>query len=255
MTKMDPSQVAQLSRRPVGPQNRVAAMAVVVALSLAGCASPRAEQPQPFQGEYPGLLRPAEVLGQDVVLRQRVTAAWNDGEGQSGSRGFEAVVQKQGSLLTMVGLSPFGSVGFAILLENGQVELRHESGEELPFPPRFVLLDFQRVFYPWVAEAGEALPDGEHRAVVGGEEVHEEWLGGRLIERRFRRLDDQPPGELLVHYTWESSAPGAAGASASAPGSALGSAPSRAVLDNTWFRYKLTVDTLQETLLEAAGNP
>lgn len=238
-------------------------LSCAAALTCPSCAAPRAHPPAHFEGEYPGQLRPPEVLGLDVVWRQRVTAEWDDGQGQSGSRGFEAVVQKSGPLLTMVGLSPFGSVGFAILLRGVEVEIRNESGEELPFPPRFVLLDFQRVFYPWVSESGGPLPDGEHLAEVGGEQVHELWAGGRLTERRFRRLDGQPPGDLVVSYSWAGAGPEAAAVSepglssgeARAPAAPPWTAPSRAVLDNRWFGYKLVVDTLQETLLEPSAQP
>lgn len=232
--------------------DRALPLSLTVVVCLAACATPPAHGPPRFEAGYPGLLRPPEVLGLDVVWRQRVTAEWSDGQGQSGSRGFEAVVQKQGSLLTMVGLSPFGSVGFAILLRGVEVELQNESGEELPFPPRFVLLDFQRVFYPWVSASRGPLPDGEHVAEVGGEQVRELWADGRLTERRFRRLDGQPPGDLVVRYTWE-----VAGAELGTEPAVASpwSAPSRAVLDNSWFGYELIVDTLQETLLAPSPQP
>jgi len=190
-----------------------------------------------FEGDYPGLLRSPEVLAHEVIWRQRVTANWVDTQGDSGSRSFQAVSQKQGPLLTLIGLSPFGSVGFVILQEGDRVELRNETGQPLPFPPRFVLLDFQRAFFPWVSAGVEALPDGEHSAELGGEEVTETWSDGRLMKRRFRRLDGQPAGELIVHYTW---------------GEGGWSAPTHALLDNGWFGYQLSVETTEEVRLESS---
>lgn|GEM_PF-577675 len=265
-----PGRLHQVWRRVPGRSLRVWGRALQLSLATVlccvACAAPPAQGPPRFEGDYPGLLRPPEVLGLDVVWRQRVTAEWDDGQGQSGSRGFEAVVQKQGPLLTMVGLSPFGSVGFAILLRGVEAELRNESGEELPFPPRFVLLDFQRVFYPWVSASGGPLSDGEHVTEVGGEEVREFWAEGRLTERRFRRLDGQPPGELVVSYTWADAeseawvahggeAGVASGPESGGPAGSPWAAPSRAVLDNRWFGYELIVDTLEETLLEPPPRP
>lgn len=147
------------------------------------------------------------------------------------------------------------------MLRGLEAELHNESCDDLPFSSRFVLLDFQRVFYPWVSASERPLPDGEHIAEVGGEKVRELWADGRLIERRFRRLDGQPPGDLVVRCTWPGAgfdyggetsdgARSSSGAEPGGPADSLWCAHSRAVLDNRWFGYGLVVDTLQETLME-----
>ncbi|MEC7583737.1 MAG: DUF3261 domain-containing protein [Planctomycetota bacterium] len=178
---------------------------------------------------YPGTLRDPDALVRDVVLRQYVSAEWGDGE----SRGFDAALQKSGNELVILGLSPMGSVGFAITQSGADVELRDTDEAQMPLPPRFILLDAQRAFYPWLPGSPESRPDGQHQAVVDGELVFEEWAEGRLQERRFTRLDGEPPGVITVNYTWVPDR----------------LAPKRVVLENGWFGYRLTVETLEETVL------
>lgn len=212
---------------------------VAVPLLLGACAGAPPARPTLTDADYPGLVRPPAVLGRQVVWRQRVSAAWQGGEGrEGGQRGFDAVAQCQGETLTVLGLSPMGSVGFVVTLQGETLSLTNETGEPLPFPPRCVMLDFQRVHYPWVADPGRVLPDGEHVRELGGERVVERWQAGRPVERRFTRLDGAPAGELVVTLRWD-----------------RGDwwAPSEAVLDNRWFGYRLTVTTSEETRLPAAA--
>ena len=143
--------------------------------------------------EYPGVLRDAEALAIDALWRQRVTAYWGEGE----SHGFDAVVQRIGATLTILGLSPTGAMGFAIVLEDGRVQLTNNMPDELPFPPRNVLLDVQRAFYPWLAS-------GQHAGQVDGEAITEIWTDGKLTRRTFVRLDGQPKGGLIIRYEWGS---------------------------------------------------
>lgn len=179
------------------------------------------------------MLRAPESLGREVLWRQRVTATW--GEGQR--RGFDAAVQCQGETLTVLGLSPTGSVGFAIVLAEGEVELTNHMPERIPFPPRYVLLDVQRAFYPWLTARAT---DGRVRADVDGERVGETWRDGRLVERTFTRLDGEPPGAITIRYEWTE------------PG---WSVPTRTTLDNAWFGYRLAIETHEETLLAAEARP
>ena len=204
-------------------------------LSVACAATP--EPSSRLEGDYPGLLRSPEIFAHEFLWRQRLTANWIDTQGDSGSRSFQAVCEKQGPLLTLIGLSPFGSVGFVISQEGDRVEVRNETGQPLPFPPRFVLLDFQRAFFPWVSEGAQVLPDGEHSAQLGGEEVIETWSNGRLMTRRFVRLNGEPTGELVVHYTW---------------GENAWNVPTHVLLDNSWFGYQLSIETSQEMQLESS---
>jgi hypothetical protein len=196
----------------------------------AACASSGA--PAWTEMDYPGMLRPATALSPDVLWQQRITAHW----GEDQQRGFDAAVQKQGSTLTVLGLSPIGAIGFVMLLRGTDIELQNQSGQELPFPPRFIVLDVQRTFYPWLEPA--IGPDGGRTGVVGDERVQELWRDGRLLQRRFSRLDGEPEGSITITYDWRDAEPQRL-------------APLHTVLDNGWFHYRLTVDTHTETLLPA----
>ena len=199
-------------------------------LVAAACASePRA--PRFSEADYPGLLRPPSALGADVLWQQRVTASWGDEPGRS----FDVAVQKRGDTLTLIGLSPLGSTGFVVELRGDAISHQAPAGEELPFPPRYLLLDVERVFFPWLP-AGAA--DGERAGEVGEERVVEQVQGGRVRERRFTRLDGQPRGTIVVRYDWKDGD---------------GAAPSQAELDNGWFGYRLSIRTLQETPLPPEG--
>jgi hypothetical protein len=208
-----------------------ATAAPVFVLALGACHSMPA-RPTFTDQDYPGKLRPPSALPSDVVWQQRVTAIW----GQGAERGFDAAVQKRGDTLTVMGLSPLGSLGFAVVLRGDAIEVQAEAQAELPFPPRFILLDVQRAFYPWLPAAQGA--DGERQAEVDGEVVHERWADGRLRERSFHRVSGGPEGSIVLTYEW---------------GHADWTGPSRVVLDNGWFGYRLIVDTQVETLLAGGG--
>lgn len=200
----------------------------VVALSAA-CASPSRKLDE---RQYPGVLRDVSSLGLDVLWRQRIEAEWGDGE----RRGFDGVVQKQDRRLTILGLSPLGTPGFSIVLEDGDVRLQARSPERIPFPPRFVVLDVQRVFFPWLAGV---LADGVRDGVVDGERVSERWRGGRLVQREFERMDGEPSGRITIAYRWDLARHDHAWA-----------VPPRVELDSAWFGYRLVIETLEEARLD-----
>jgi len=211
-------------------------LALALLACLAACASPPG--PPTFRdADYPGVLRPPRDLGIDVVWRQRVTATWASGE-----RGFDAAIQNQANVLTVLGLSPVGAPGFVFQLDDQAVSVKNDSGERLPFPPRFILLDVQRVFFPWLGDGvGIFGPreDGDYEAEQDGELVREVWRRGRLQERSFERLDGAPAGRIHVAYQWDEGQ----------------TAPRRAVLDNGWFGYSLAVETIEEHLLPQPSEP
>ena len=198
-------------------------------LALLGACATGESRRELTPDSYPGVLRQPSELPFDVVWQQHVTASW--GEGQQ--RGFDAALQKQGDALTLVGLSPVGSVGFVIRLdEGGAIDVTNNTSEDLPFPARFILLDAQRAFFPWgVGGAG-----AERSATVDGERVTERWRDGQLQERRFERPDRE--GAIVVHYEW---------------GDADWRGPRSVRLENQWFGYELHVDNQVESVLPAGG--
>ena len=216
---------------PVPPvsRHRLPLLPPLLLASLAACAAHRGT---PFADtDYPGTLQDAATLPQDVLWQQRVTASW--GGAHAGERGFDAAVQKQGDTLTVLGLSPIGSAGFAMILRGTTIELKNDTEQELPFPARFILLDVQRTFYPWLGAA--MTTDGVRDGTTGEERVQETWASGRLVERRFTRISGTPAGAITVTYDWRGI------------DEPTRMAPPRTVLDNSWFDYRLVVETHSET--------
>jgi hypothetical protein len=205
---------------------RCAVLAVV--LAACGGAPP---PPRP----YPGTLRPPATLGPDVVLRQRIVARWDAG---GETLAFDAVVQKRGDTLTVLTLAPWG--GRALLVEHDGtgVHVTRYVDRDLPFPPRYVLLDVQRAFFLPVTDP--APPDGARTERTDGEIVVETWRGGRLRSRSFRREDGAPPGEIVVRYDG---------------GIVSGERPPRTELRNGWFGYTLEVTTTERIALSPGPDP
>lgn len=188
---------------------------------LFGCA-PRV-QSAPVEPLYTGLLVDPGVT-EDFLDRQRILATY---AGRTMS--FDAVLQKRGNELTLLGLTPFGSRAFVVIQKGAAVSFQAFVSQSLPFPPRYMLIDVQRVFFPASAFKGAGLREGGRQAVAGGEIVTEQWHEGRLMKRTFSRVDGRPPGEISVDYE--------GGMADAAP-------PARVVFTNGWYGYRLEITTV-----------
>ena len=180
------------------------------------------------------------------MWQQRVTAKWQRPGQATEERGFDAALQRSGENLTVIGLSPMGSVGFSIQQSPAGIDVINNIPEQLVIPPQFILLDVQRTFFPWLAPAQAAnsdqkppLLDGTHTSQRDGEEITEVRRDGRLQQRTFRRLDNQPTGLISIRYSWQQ------------PDWHV---PTEAVLVNGWFGYQLTIVTHSETRLQASSD-
>lgn len=194
------------------------------ALAL-GCAGRRHAVNVPPQ-EMGSLVPTGEIRGA-FLYRQRVTARRPGHDEVS----FDAVLQKQGDTLTMLGLTPFGTRAFVLQQRGLAVEFTSYMPGELPFPPRFILLDLHRTLF---VTLGAQPPDGERRGVRDGESVREVWRGGRLMERRYERVDGHPAGAIEVRYE----------------GGMAGQEPPDTVeYRNGWYGYALTITTLARQAL------
>lgn len=206
--------------------------AAMLALVLAACGSalpPPAVPARAYPGTLvaPEALRVPSVLGEAFALEQRVRS-----ESPAGVHEFRAVLQRRGVTLLMVGFGPHGGRGFVLTQRGDDVEMDWQiPGGEVPFPPRYMMHDVQRV---WFGGLEGPLPDGEHRGELDGEEVVERWEGGALRERTYRRLDDDPPGLLRIQYE---------------PGLGGDAPPREARFDNGWFGYRLVLTTLSHHVL------
>ncbi|MFK7741032.1 MAG: DUF3261 domain-containing protein [Planctomycetota bacterium] len=226
-------------RRTTVRSTAAAAASVLAAALLAGsCASaPAAHSQGPLAArDYPGELQLPEQLTTQAVWQQRVTASWQAPGQPRQTRGFDAAVQRQGATLTVLGLSPVGSVGFAIRQTGKDVQVDNHMQEELRIPPRFILLDVQRAFFPWFDNSAKDAVDasGYRQQIRGGERVRERLEQGRVVQRTFERVDNAPAGTIRIDYEW---------------GEPDWAVPTRVVLDNGWFGYELVVETHDETRL------
>jgi hypothetical protein len=187
---------------------------------------PPADEPEP-SAAIPGILRPPADMGADIQWEQRVVARWDEE-----SHTFDAVLSKTGDELVLLGLGPMKAPGFVVRLHDGVVDLDNRTDRAIPFDPKYMILDVQRVFFPWIPGAPPS--DGTRSHERDGELISERWEGGRLVERRFRRRNGHPPGEIVIRYRmWIDGA----------------DAPRHAELDNGWFGYSLAIETLAQQRL------
>jgi len=185
--------------------------------------------------EYPGVVHtPAHYPG-DFLARQHIDVRHGERAG-----GFDAVLQKRGEHLVLLALTPYGSRAFVIEQRGRTITFTSSMQRELPFPPRFILLDVHRALLAGLPRpAGAPLPDGTHDAVIDGERVHERWSAAHLVERRFTRVDGRPAGAIVVRY---------GGRGLAADGTPTGVV----TLTNGWLGYVLRVTTTERRSLPAA---
>jgi hypothetical protein len=208
--------------RRLGGLKRVCRMpvAVLVAGIAGGCG---ASQPTPPRD--PGRLHLPSALGADFFTQQHIDARWQNRKG-----GFDAVLQKRADTLKLLILTPFGSRAFLLEQRGKNVRFQSFIPQQLPFPPRYILLDVQRVFL----DRGKApRPDGRHMIVDGSEQRIETWRGGRLLRRRFRRTGSDDA--IDIEYVG---------------GMKGGTPPTEVRLDNGWFGYSLKIRSLAYRQIE-----
>lgn len=169
-------------------------LALCALLAQGGCraASPAAPSGDPADTYR---LRPPSELTPDMVVEQHVTATK---DGKSG--GFDAVVQKRGDELLLIGLGPMGVRAFVLRQEGSAVSYEQRLGPTLPFAPKNALVDVHRAFFKRLAEPqAETAPDGERHGTIDDEEVTETWKAGALVGRSFRTIG-QPASTVRVVY-------------------------------------------------------
>lgn len=204
---------------------------LVIVLAVAGCAGSKAARHAPPPVDQASLVDMGQVSW-NFVWRQSITAEYsrpNSSKRETAS--FEAVLQKQGETLTMVGLTPFGSRAFVAHQTGRVVKLDEvQAGQQLPFPPEFIFLDVNHCFF--VGLSTTAAADGWHNQQLGGETIADQWQSGRLLQRVFRSGSSTSP--ITIRY---------------GGGFIPGTAPTDVELVNGRFNYRLTIKTLQSETL------
>jgi len=178
----------------------------------------------------PGPIRPPSVLSYDFQWRQRVTATW-----PTGSRSFDAVLQKRAGELVLLGLNPMGMPGFVLRLrEGGAIQVENRTGHELPFQPEYILADVERVFFPWLPPVPAAF-SGERRGRYEQLGITELFDRGRLLSRSFERFDAPDRGTVRITYRPAKTHPE--------------DAPPKVSVENAWFGYRLDIETFEQSRL------
>ena len=178
---------------------------------VAGCAGP----PPPPEV----LLVPTQIDG-GFLVRQKITGHF-DGHSQS----FEAVLQKRGPTLTVIGLTPYGTKAFVLIQEGKQLNFESfmPEGRSLPLDPNYLLQDIHHAFF--------LTPDSETSEVCSQTVADD----GRVLVRTFRRASDLEGAAVVVSYT----------------GRVEGQVfPERVTLDNGYYGYSLTIETVSYQALD-----
>ncbi|MEM7605256.1 MAG: DUF3261 domain-containing protein [Myxococcota bacterium] len=193
-------------------------MRFVALICLLGC-GPSIPAPTGEVEPYPTVLTaPAELDG-DFAVQQDVTMRHARGENR-----FSAVLQKQGNVLTLVVLGPHGGRAFTLTQTGSDVQYEAHVDLELPFPPRYILHDIHRAWFPRLG-------------IDDGETVTAQRDGERVRRVRFERPDKE--GAIVVEYE--------GGLDSGAP---LRTAPpAQATLHNAWFGYTATIRSTGWTAL------
>lgn len=149
---------------------------------------------------YPGALHDPRDWPESFMVRQSIDLRARRGDCTVEGR-LDAVMQKQGDTLIVVGLGPMNVRAFTLTQRGHEVELvRSASAPELPFSPRYILVDVHRVFFtpplprPRPGEAGVV------RGELDGEQVEERWDQGELRSRSFTRPGTSLHGAVRVEY-------------------------------------------------------
>lgn len=189
--------------------------------SCAGSSQKRPNSASPARGAYRGpLVDPREIPG-DFLWQQRVSATHGENRGA-----FDAVLQKKGAELLVLGLTPMNTRGFSLLQKGTSVEYKQFVPFELPFAPASVLYDIHRAFFYKLL--GPFPGEGQRRASFENEQITDQFRAGRLVRRRFENVSDSG-GELIIEYT--------------PSGYALGSPPPLTAIENRAYGYHLRVET------------
>ena len=232
--------------RPARPTDRVqsswrrASFPLLVGGLLVGgllLTPPGCTAPPPRKAPPPELLTTPDAIQGDVLLRQRV-----EGEFHGERTSFEAALQKKGDTLTVIGLTPFGTKAFVLVQQGDDVRFTSylPPDRELPLDPAYLLQDIHHAFLLSAApDPHQVLEDGDHELELvvpgGGEHLEERWAEGRVMSRTYRKRAAPPEGEVVVTYE----------------GGMQGRLPPRVTrLDNGYYGYRLTIETLEARYLE-----
>ena len=158
-------------------------LAVCMSVTLLACGPPPAPR-HPVPPPDPQVLVHVSELPGDFLAHQEVHATFG-----SNDLMFQAVVQKRGSVLTIVTLGPDGSRAYLIEQSGKVVRSEKYVSRELPFSPMHILQDVHRCYFM----AGESLPSsadgtGSTRRLRLSEYIEDDYREQALVRRVFRSV-------------------------------------------------------------------
>ena len=204
-------------------------LAIFGCATLAACGGPPKRQSlilTSAPSEYPGVLHDPRTLKQDFMVRQTLTIKTQH-EGKPVEAELDAVLQKQGDALLIVGFGPMNAKAFTVTQRADRIEFAQFMGPELPFSPRDIVVDVHRVYFKRLAAPTGPGYSGVRRGELDGESVEETWQDGQLRGSVFTR-----PGSKLDGAVRVDRGPGC---------EPVRCEPESATLVNEWFGYTLAI--------------
>ncbi len=205
-----------------------AAAFAAILVGLGACAPKGTSPPLVPEHPYACVLRPLATLGPDFVARQRVEAS-----GHGGGGGFDAVLQKKGDKLVLIGL--FAGIRAFVLEEEGErISFEQTLGPKFPFPPEYAVIDVHRVYWKQLPRDASAPATGIQEGELDGEKVREVWSNGSLVEKDFARPGERS-GVVRINYGEGCTAERCL--------------PKSVRIENEWFGYTVRIENRELTLL------
>ncbi len=217
--------VASAVARPAG----LSLVSICATLAMAACGHPARQSTISTSepAEYPGVLHDPSTIAQNFMVRQSLKIH-TQRDGKPVDAELDAVVQKQGDTLVVIGLGPMDVKAFTLTHKADQIEFAQVAGPELPFSPRNIVVDVHRVFFKRLPAPLDAHHSGVVKGELDGEHVEETWQDGQLRASVFTRPGEPKlKGAIRVQL-----GPGCEPAHCE---------PVSAMLRNEWFGYTLTI--------------
>lgn len=206
---------------------------LALAALVIGCGggTPRhAEIPIAAPAPYPGVLKPPAELHPDFSVRQTLVIHAKDGEGKPVNAELDAVLQKQGDTLLVLGFGPMNTKAFTLTQKADKITFDQYLGPQLPFSPRNIVVDIHRVYFMRLPPPSDPAFTGPLEGELNGEHVVETWKAGSLRSLVFTRpAEPALKGAIRVQL---------------GDGCTVASCePKTASLRNEWFGYSLAIDS------------
>lgn len=204
---------------------------LAVFLIACGGGTPRhAEMSATAPADYPGLLKSPADLHPDFSVRQTLVIHAKDGAGKPVDAEIDAVLQKQGDTLLVLGFGPMNTKAFTLTQKGDKITFDQYVGPQLPFSPRNIVVDIHRVYFMRLPPPADPTFTGPVEGELNGEHVVETWQAGALRSLVFTRPNEPAlKGAIRIQL---------------GEGCTLSACePKTATLRNEWFGYSLAIDS------------